>query len=94
MKLRIFPYLNLAEKENVPAGASSKKKQWLRRSEPKEEKKSQQRKSEIGFCSVNAKTVQIDNLAQFGRNNARLSIYKKMFYLTTQQISAKEIQKC
>ena len=80
----------LAHKENISARTCSKK-QWLHRSEPKEEKRSQQRNSDFGFCNVNTKTVQIDSSGQFGRKNVRLFICKKLFYLTKQQISAKEI---
>ena len=60
----------------------------------KEETKESAENSEIRFCNINSKTVQSNSPCHFGRENARLLIYTKMFHLTTQQKSTIEIQKC
>ena len=60
----------------------------------KEETKESAENSEIRFCKINSKTLQSNSPCHFGRENARLLIYTKMFHLTTQQKSTIEIQKC
>ena len=60
----------------------------------KEETKESAENGEIGFCNIKSKTVQSNSPCHFGRENARLLIYTKMFHLTTQQTSAIEIQNC
>ena len=80
----------------VASGESKKgaKKTMVKQYTAKEKTKESAENSEIGFCNINSKKVQSNSPCHFGRENARLLIYTKIFHLTTQQTSTIEIQKC